>query len=119
MQYITLDKNGKISALADWQFPDSVPAQEEVVRTEEGQFVFKSELDLTHEEYVRTERKKAEVRAKRNELLAETDKFLLEDFPIDKSTKDQYKAYRQYLRDYPSNENWYLMEPKTFDDYVK
>ena len=59
MQYITFNENGKISAVADWQFPDSVPAKEEVVRNEEGQYVFKSELDLTHEEYVRTERKKA------------------------------------------------------------
>ena len=119
MQYITFNSDGKISAVADWQFPDSVPAKEEVVRNVDGQFVFKSELDFTHEEYVKTEMTKAEVRAKRDVLLAETDKFLLEDFPIDKSTKAQYKEYRQYLRDYPSNENWYLMEPKTFDDYVK
>ena len=105
--------------MADWQFPDSVPAKEEVVRTEEGQFVFKSELDEAHEEQVRTERKKQEVRAVRNQYLLDTDKYVtIPDFPISESTKSQYIEYRQYLRDYPTTENWYESNPKTFDEYV-
>ena len=70
MQYITLDANNKITAVADWQFPGSVPAREEVVRTEEGQFVFKSALDEAHEQAIRDQR---ELDAKKHEILTALD----------------------------------------------
>jgi len=50
----------------------------------------------------------AENRAKRNHRLAETDLFMIEDFPTDK--KADWKTYRQSLRDMdfsdPDNLTW-------------
>ena len=50
----------------------------------------------------------AECRAKRNHRLAETDLFMIEDFPTDK--KADWKTYRQSLRDMdfsdPDNLTW-------------
>lgn len=46
---------------------------------------------------------------KRNErdfLLSKTDKYLLADFPISNEKLNKVKAYRQYLRDLPQNENF-------------
>lgn len=46
---------------------------------------------------------------KRNErdfLLSKTDKYLLPDFPINDEKLNKVKAYRQYLRDLPQNENF-------------
>jgi hypothetical protein len=39
---------------------------------------------------------------KRNELLTESDKYMLVDFPINESNKDNILTYRQELRDYPA-----------------
>lgn len=58
----------------------------------------------------------AEVRAKRNALLDATDKYVsVPDFPIDEETRELYKQYRTYLRDYTESENWWLSEPLDFD----
>jgi len=43
----------------------------------------------------------AEVRAKRNALLDETDKTQLLDAPVTKDLQDAYATYRQTLRDLP------------------
>lgn len=40
-----------------------------------------------------------QLRAERNFKLAETDKYLMPDFPIDADKLDAVKAYRQALRD--------------------
>lgn len=45
------------------------------------------------------EEKAARIRAKRNELLRQTDKYMLFDFPISSEKRDEYKSYRQQLRD--------------------
>lgn len=42
------------------------------------------------------------LRARRNQLLEETDKTQLADFPIDTKLRGLYKEYRQYLRNCPS-----------------
>ena len=39
---------------------------------------------------------------KRNELLTESDKYMLVDFPINESNKENILTYRQELRDYPA-----------------
>jgi len=38
---------------------------------------------------------------KRNQLLNESDKYMLVDFPINEMNKDNILIYRQKLRDYP------------------
>lgn len=64
------------------------------------------------------EEKEAEVRSIRNQYLEQTDKYLsVSDFPIDDDTKEQYRLYRKYLRDYPETEGWYEQPPKTFEEW--
>ena len=66
------------------------------------------------------EQKKADVRAVRNQYLEETDKYVaLSDFPITDEEREQYKAYRVYLRDYTLEDEWWLANPKTFEEWMK
>lgn len=61
---------------------------------------------------------KANVRAVRNRYLEQTDKYLsVSDYPITDEEREQYKAYRQYLRDYPETECWYGQDPLTFEEW--
>lgn len=59
-----------------------------------------------------------EKRAERNNLLAQTDKFVLSDYPITEEKLAQYKAYRQYLRDLPASLSFPNVEIMTFEKYV-
>ncbi len=60
-----------------------------------------------------------EKRAERDNFLAETDKYMLPDFPITDEKREQYKAYRQYLRDLPENPEFPNMDVLSFDDWAK
>lgn len=60
---------------------------------------------------------KEDVRSIRNGYLADTDKYMLIDFPINEETKQKYIEYRQYLRDYTNHFNWWLENPKTFEEW--
>lgn len=65
----------------------------------EDEEYYNSLLELAKKEY---EQKLAnEVRKIRDELLKETDKFLLDDFPISEEQKEKYKSYRNALRNVP------------------
>lgn len=63
--------------------------------------------------------KEAEVRSVRDGYLQTTDKYLsVQDFPISDDERERYKAYRQYLREIPQNENEWWNEPVlSFDDW--
>ena len=67
--------------------------------------------ELTEEE------KQKQVRFVRNQYLAETDKFMIADFPITEEERTQYRAYRQYLRDYTKTEDWFNAAPSKFDEF--
>lgn len=62
--------------------------------------------------------KEAEVRSIRNQYLSETDKYMIVDYPITDEQREEYKAYRQYLRDYTKEENWYERNPLAFDSWL-
>lgn len=47
-----------------------------------------------------------EARAQRDKLLAETDWTQVLDAPIDATTREAYRAYRQALRDIPEQEGF-------------
>lgn len=49
------------------------------------------------------------LRNQRNQLLAETDKYVLPDYPITSENLQLIKQYRQALRDFTSN-NYVLPE---------
>lgn len=61
------------------------------------------------------EQKEADVRTVRNQYLSETDKYMISDFPVSKTEKAAYKSYRQYLRDYTEQEEWWTTEPLAFE----
>lgn len=70
------------------------------------------------EEYIPTEDDlKADKRAERDFLLFNSDKYMLSDFPITEEEREKWVAYRQYLRDYTKQENWWEESPKTFEDW--
>lgn len=61
-----------------------------------------------------------EKRAERNAILDATDKFTsVPDYPITDEKREQYKAYRQYLRDLPEQESFPNVEIMTFEKYVE
>lgn len=64
------------------------------------------------------EEKQEQVRAVRNGLLDDSDKYLMPDFPIDDAGRDLYIQYRQYLRDYTQSPDWWESEPLNFEDWV-
>lgn len=63
------------------------------------------------------EDKQAQVRAVRNQYLEQTDKYMIADYPITDEEREQYKAYRVYLRDYTLEDEWWLANPKTFEEW--
>lgn len=76
-----------------------------------GQFVLTTS-DPAIEQY------KKQVRAVRNNYLEQTDKYLsVTDFPITDEQKEQYRQYREYLRHYPEQTDWYKANPKTYDEW--
>lgn len=60
---------------------------------------------------------KAQVRAVRDSYLLATDYTQLPDAPFTAEEKAQYAEYRQYLRDYTDTPNWWLENPKTFEEW--
>lgn len=64
------------------------------------------------------EEKQAQTRAIRNGLLADSDKYLMPDFPIDIAGRESYKLYRQYLRDYTQSPDWWESEPLKYEDWL-
>lgn len=61
--------------------------------------------------------KEKQIRFVRNQYLADTDKFMIADFPITEKERTQYRDYRQYLRDYTKTEGWFEKEPETFEEW--
>ena len=66
-----------------------------------------------------TEELAQEKRAERDNLLAQTDKYMLPDFPITDEEREQYKAYRQYLRDLPEQAGFPNVDVLSFGGWAK
>ena len=60
---------------------------------------------------------KEQVRMVRNMYLQQTDFTQLSDAPFTVEEKAEYAAYREYLREYTDGEEWWLQNPKTFDEW--
>lgn len=63
------------------------------------------------------DQRKQQVRVVRNQYLEQTDKYMIPDFPVTVAECKKYKAYRVYLRDYTLEDNWWLANPKTFEEW--
>lgn len=61
---------------------------------------------------------KAKVRAVRDGYLAYWDFTQLIDAPFTEDEKEKYREYRQYLRDYTKEENWWLKDPDDFATWL-
>lgn len=57
------------------------------------------------------------VRSIRDNYLEKTDKYVLKDFPISEEDQNKYIVYRQYLRDFTKQENWWTIEIMTFEQW--
>lgn len=67
-----------------------------------------------------TEELAQEKRAERNAILDATDKFVsVPDYPITDEKREQYKAYRQYLRDLPEQAGFPNVDVLSFGDWAK
>lgn len=71
--------------------------------------------EITINEYV--EYREHQKRLERNSMLNRTDFYMIEDYPIHEDLKKLYMGYRQYLRDFTKQENFYDLEIKTFDKW--
>ena len=58
------------------------------------------------------------VREIRDNALEQTDKYMIVDFPISDEDRETMKQYRQYLRDYTKQKDWWKSLPMTFDEYI-
>lgn len=62
--------------------------------------------------------KQNRVRGIRNQMLDESDKYMISDFPLTDEERVQMKLYRQYLRDYTQSPNWWESQPLKYEDWV-
>ena len=68
MQYVKLNKDKQIVAVSDFNIPGFVQTSKEVVRNVDGEYVFKDELNIKHEEEVKAS---LALLKKKNEILSE------------------------------------------------
>lgn len=113
-------KDNKIIAISetDNKFPCLI--QDEIVEDTEhtveeyeqynGEYLLKTEIPNT-EIQIR-------VREIRDNALEQTDKYMIVDFPISDEDRETMKQYRQYLRDYTKQKDWWESLPMTFDEYI-
>lgn len=82
-----------------------------------GGFYSESNGDGTYTIRKTPEEKQARVRGIRNQMLGESDKYMVSDFPISDEERYQMKLYRQYLRDYTKQKDWWESLPDGFADW--
>lgn len=59
------------------------------------------------------------VREIRDNALEQTDKYMISDFPISDEERQQFIAYRKYLRDYTEQKDWWKMLPMNFENWCE
>ena len=92
---------------------DTVLTDETIAALEKGEKVIRDGevVDRPAEE------KEAEARMQRNSLLADSDKYMISDFPATEEERAEYAAYRQYLRDYPASADFPATPAKSFEEW--
>ena len=92
---------------------DTVLTDETITALETGEKVIRAGevVDRPAEE------KEAEARMQRNSLLADSDKYMISDFPATEEERAEYAAYRQYLRDYPASADFPATPAKSFEEW--
>lgn len=85
-------------------FEIKIQNREDLEQKLEDEEYYNSLLELAKEKY--GQKLADEIRKIRDELLKETDKYLLEDFPITEEQKEKYKIYRNALREIPEQQGF-------------
>lgn len=80
---------------------DEVPENWQDMTIENGELVPALPGIIKQRQQVENEQKAALLREQRDKLLYETDKYMLPDYPITEEEREEYRKYRQYLRDIP------------------
>ena len=62
--------------------------------------------------------RKEQVRSIRNQYLEQTDKYMIADYPITDDERELYRQYREYLRHYPEQADWYKQNPLDFENWL-
>ena len=78
-----------------------------------GEYLLKSEIPAPPEDEL-----KQQVRAVRNYYLSHWDFTQLDDAPFAEEEKAFYREYRQYLRNYTEQENWWLQNPDDYETWL-
>lgn len=100
-----------------WNNAECVELVEEREQREEGLIRKFKIIENVVPELTQAE-KEEDIRIVRNSMLLDTDRVMLEDYPITAEEREQYKAYRSYLRDYTKCENWWKQEPMSFEVWL-
>ena len=120
IEYIDCTYDPNFQAAQSWAYSHNTSFEELIDRRkQEGKILYRYfQIGSEPEPYVPTEEElQASVRAIRNSYLQATDFTQLDDTPFTVEEKAEYAQYRQYLRDYTEEENWWLQNPKTFEEW--
>lgn len=92
---------------------DTILTDELITAIEKGEKVIRNGAVIDKP----VEEKEAEARMFRNVLLSTSDKYMVPDFPATEEEKENYIAYRQYLRDYPASLDFPKTPAMTFEEW--
>lgn len=98
--YVKFNRNGDIESFADFEYPDSVKVNYNVVRGYDGKLYKEGEEPEKSDEELYAETAAA-VRVERDRLLNETDYLVMPDYPLSEERREVVLSYRQALRDVP------------------
>lgn len=115
IEYIDATWDENFNAARDWALNHNTSFEEDLSKRDlpKRYFVIGPEYSPSEEEL------KNKVRNVRNQYLYSTDFTQLPDAPFTAEKKEQYANYREYLRDYTNQENWWLQNPLTFEEWIK
>ena len=98
---------------------DEVPENWREMTIENGKLVQAFPKIIKQRQQIENEQKAALLREQRDRLLYETDKYMLPDYPITEEEREEYRLYRQYLRDFPKTEGFPQTQILTFEKYIE
>lgn len=102
----TVSRGGEDFEAVDAQFGELLQPGQSAARSADGKGWEVVDGDAVTPVYAEPLAKS--LRAKRDALLAQTDYLLMPDYPLEPERKEAVEAYRQALRDLPSQKSWPL-----------
>lgn len=110
-------KDGSIQEIKELGTNEKVLTDEEVEKIDKGELI----IDGSDLREKNVEELQAEVRAVRNSYLekyVDPKQLVLVWESLSVDERNIYSDYRRYLLDYTDNEDWYLSNPMTLDEYL-